>query len=209
MLNRMLTWAVPAITLLFAPPSRAASFDCALARTPHETYICRTPALDAADARMGAAFRAATAAFPIKGFVAATQKLFLRDYASCDARRPGECLATVEARIAVLQSMHTDQVYAGGKSHRTYDPDDGVFWISTGGGTATLHWFGSFMPDMNHPEPFPDGFVCDDELPLTRTPTGWTAENPAGTATVTDDKVVSTLSCSPRNGMFGTFPRVR
>lgn len=205
-----LTRAAFGAALLALPtPSPAASFDCARARTPHETFICRTPALNAADARMGVAYRAATAAFPIKGFVAATQKLFLRDYASCDARRPGDCLPTVEARIAVLQSMRTDQVYASGKPHRPYDPDDAVFWVSIEGGNTTLHYFGSYMTDMNHPEPFPDGFVCDDELPLTRTPTGWTAASPAGTATVTDDKVVSTLSCSPRTAIVGTFPRVR
>lgn len=44
--------------LLLGPPVRAASFDCAKARSPDERLICATPALDAADARMGAAFKA-------------------------------------------------------------------------------------------------------------------------------------------------------
>ena len=207
--TRTLAWTALGAVLLAAPTiSRAASFDCARARTPHETYICRTPALDAADARMGAAYRTASAAFPIPGFVSATQRLFLSNYASCDGTHSEDCVAMVEERIGVLRSMRTDRVYASGKA-RTYDPDDGVFWISTGTGVETLHWFGSFMPDMNHPEPFPSGFVCNDALPLTRTSGGWTAEDPAGKVSVTDGKIVSDLSCSPRNGLFGEFPRVR
>jgi uncharacterized protein YecT (DUF1311 family) len=50
--------------LLTSDVARAASFDCAKAKTPKEKAICASPELSAADDRMAAAYRAVLAAAP-------------------------------------------------------------------------------------------------------------------------------------------------
>ena len=45
--------AISGGTLFLATPTRAASFDCARARTADEVTVCRTPALSALDSEMG------------------------------------------------------------------------------------------------------------------------------------------------------------
>ena len=200
--------ATALLTLALSHEGQAASFDCARASTPHEKHLCADPALSAADGRMGQSYRAAAQAFPVKGFVQATQRRFLVTYPSCDRQYAQSCKSVIEARIAELDAMRNSTVFPNGEPGAPFSPDDGVFWMTTDRGAPTIHYFGSFMPDMNVPEPFPQGFVCDDSAPLRTTPTGWTAADTRDEITVSGTEVRAEISCSARNGLYGTYKRV-
>ena len=187
---------------------RAASFDCARASTSHERHLCADPALSAADGRMGESYRAALQSFPVKGFVQATQRRFLIDYGFCDAPGGESCKDAIEGRIADLDAMRNSLVFSDGRPGTPFSPDDGVFWMVTDRDPPAIHYFGGFVPDMNVPEPFPKGFVCDDKAPLRKTETGWVATENGDEIVVSDKEVRAKISCSARNGLQGTFKRV-
>lgn len=189
--------------------SQAASFDCARARTYQEHHICNTPALNTADAAMGAAYKAASAYIPVKDAVLALQQVFHTSYKTCDQKDDGKCIDELKEQTAKLQSMVGATVYASLANNAGFGPEDHIFWLTPGPAQATLHYFGSYMPDMMRPAPFPDGIVCDDEVTVTKTATGYSLHENFQDIDVTDKEVVSKLGCGGRTGIFGTTPRVR
>ena len=52
-MTALLIGAACGALMLALAPAQAASFDCARARSPDETTICRTPSLSALDSEMG------------------------------------------------------------------------------------------------------------------------------------------------------------
>ncbi|MFZ9446952.1 MAG: lysozyme inhibitor LprI family protein, partial [Alphaproteobacteria bacterium] len=94
------------ILAMHAPQGMVASFDCGKARRPIEKFICATPELDAADTRMGEAYRPVGASFPLKGFVLTTQREFLAGYSRCMSgtdNRPSTGPASARRRADAVQ----------------------------------------------------------------------------------------------------------
>jgi uncharacterized protein YecT (DUF1311 family) len=202
-----------------AQVGQAASFDCTKAKSALERTICSSPQLDAADARMGEAYRAAVKAFPIQGMVQATQKTFLRGaYANClgDGRSAKTdpviaCIKALEIRNAELAVYQQARVYAN--PGRKYDPETIVFMAYSQGGKARLRYYGSWMPDAYRPAPFPDGHMCDDDLEV-KTVKGALVLDDGNTTPIKiqDDKLVlgEFISCSPRTGIAaGEYKRAK
>jgi uncharacterized protein len=67
----------------FAGTSRAASFDCAKARTPLEKAICSDPSLGAADDELNASWKSALKTFPLPAFLRTSQQFWLKETATC------------------------------------------------------------------------------------------------------------------------------
>ena len=197
------------IALLWHAPGNAASFDCAKARTKHEKHICSSPDINAADGRLGDAYRVAAQSFPVKGFVRATQRRFLAEYESCDSQDHPNCATLLAARTQILGTMvNPEAVYADVVSGKSFDPEGGVFWVAQSQAGPVLHYFGGFMPDMFKPAPFPQGFVCDDEIPLRKTAVGYDGSAAGDDVSIIDQKLTASISCSPRNGLSGDFARI-
>jgi uncharacterized protein YecT (DUF1311 family) len=154
----------------------AASFDCAKAKSKLEVLVCSTPALNAADEAMGQAYQAANAGFPIKGFVRASQAVFLGEYRACASDRAKDkgaaaCTALALRRTQELQELLSDTIYADGIT--SYTPEDALLLVGERNGQAYLKIFGSWMPDAYRPKPFPDGFICNEEFALVREASGF------------------------------------
>ena len=208
MLKQMALIVAIIVALPMVWPAAAASFSCAKAYTAHEKHICNDPTLDAADGRMGQSYRSALSVFPVKDFVRATQQRFLLSYPSCDASGGENCKKVIEDRIAYLDSMHDSAVYTDVTTGGAFQPDDGVFWLATSNKVTVLRYFGGYMPDLNQREPFPAGFVCDDAAVLRRAGASWVAIEDQNQIDVSESEVTARISCSPRNGLSGRFPRV-
>jgi uncharacterized protein len=205
-----------------AQQAGAASFNCDKAKSLLEKTICSSPELDAADTRMGEAYREAVKAFPVQGFVPATQKMFLRStYASCvgdersakkpEAKRLADCLEAAESRIRVLNEYQTAKVYS---ESRKFDPEGMVFTVFARNGKTMVRYFGSWMPDAFRPKPYPDGFICDDEseVKVVKGVSTIEAGGDEVPVKIADGKFTlgAFISCSPRNGIGeGDYSRVK
>jgi len=193
--------------------AHAASFECGKARTKLEKAICSTPELNAADTQMGERYREALKSFPLPGFVEATQQAFLADYRSCDI--PDGCIRMAQDRAAELALYKAARVYSNAK--RRFNPDeDIVFLVYSRQGTTYLRLFGDYMPDANTPQPFPYGFVCDENLEvgtLNHDLAVRVDDDPDSAVQIVIADDVFTLddflSCSPRTGIARGYPRVR
>ncbi|MBW8269545.1 lysozyme inhibitor LprI family protein [Caldovatus aquaticus] len=87
-----------------AAPARAASFDCARARSPAERLVCADPALSSLDERLAAAYRAALAAVPWQRRLRGDQAAWLRATRDRAAGDPATLAAAYRARIAALEA---------------------------------------------------------------------------------------------------------
>ena len=207
--------------MLVVSSASAASFDCAKARRPIEKLICSNPELDAADTRMGEVFKQVNAGFPLKGFLLATQRVFLSGYASCMNDANGKPLATAEGarrcvsvvreRIAELETQALAKVYTGADAKFTHE--DLAILVYTANGRQKIRLWGNWMPDAYNPKPFPDGKLCDLDDELKPAKGGFMTPS-------TDDAVFSVsdaavqisehIMCTPRNGIApGNYRRVR
>jgi hypothetical protein len=66
------------------------------------------------------------------------------------------------------------------------------------------------MPDAYRPKPFPDGFICNEEFPLVQSPGGLQLKDADWEIKISEMQIDAEFySCSPRNGISGTFKRVR
>jgi len=211
---RRLVWCLGFVAALLAGgPANAASFDCGKAKSKLEVLICSTPALNAADEAMGQAYQAANGSFPVKGFVRASQAIFLVDYRACandKAKDKGAatCTGLAQRRTNELQELLTDKIYADGIT--AYTPEDAVLLVGERAGKAYLKIFGSWMPDAYRPKPFPDGFICNEEFPLVQSPGGLQLKDADWEIKISEMQIDAEFySCSPRNGISGTFKRVR
>jgi len=96
--------ALAAMCVLTRPADlRAASFDCAKAKSPAEKAVCADPALSTLDERLAAAYKAAMAGAPDRAAVKAAQFKWMREERDVCADKA--CLAAAyERRIASLQT---------------------------------------------------------------------------------------------------------
>ena len=62
---------------------------------------------------------------------------------------------------------------------------------------------------MIRPDAFPNGVICDGEMTLEKTASGFKGREDGNEIDVTDGAVVTKISCGGRTGLFGTRPRVR
>ncbi len=201
--------------------ANAASFDCAKARRPIERLICSNPELDAADTRMGEVFKRVNAAFPLKGFVLATQRVFLAGYPACmndgsgkplvaaDAAR--RCLAVVRERTAELEALGQARVYSSADG--AFTPEDLAILVYTAEGRQKVRLWGNWMPDAYNPRPFPDGKLCDLDDELKPAKGGFkTASTDDAVLTISETAVQISehIMCTPRNGIAAqVYRRVR
>lgn len=202
---------------------RAASFDCAKARSPLEKLICSQPELDAADTRMGEAYRKANAAVPLKGFVATTHRVFLAEYRSCAMSAPNrplptaqavrQCVAAADRRSQELEGYTQARFYSEVAKGKAFTQDDLAILVSTGPGESRIRLWGNWMPDAYDPKPFPMGVVCDLEGRLLPAKGGVKAEFDEDVPMQVTDTMVKIgghIMCTPRNGVAeGNYPRVR
>ncbi|MBM3593830.1 MAG: hypothetical protein FJX32_14335 [Alphaproteobacteria bacterium] len=199
----------------------AASFDCAKARRPIEKLICSNPELDAADTRMGEAFKRVNAGFPLKGFVLATQRVFLAGYSACMNDDTGKtvvaaeavrrCVAVVRERTAELEALGQAKVYSSAVG--TFTPDDLAILVYNADGRQRIRLWGNWMPDAYNPRPFPDGKLCDLDDELKPAKGGFkTASTDDAVLTISETAVQISeyIMCTPRNGIAAqVYRRVR
>ena len=188
---------------------------------PIEKLICSNPDLDAADTRMGEVFKQVNAGFPLKGFLLATQRVFLAGYASCmndgngkpmaTAEGVRRCVAVVRERTAELETQALAKVYTGADAKFTHE--DLAILVYSVNGRQKMRLWGNWMPDAYNPKPFPDGKLCDLDDELKPAKGGFMTGS-------TDDAVFSVseaavqisehIMCTPRNGIApGAYRRVR
>lgn len=201
------------LTLIsFGLSVHAASFDCSKARSKLELLICNNPSLNDADTAMGNAYKNALNVFPVKGFVKSSQIAFLSNYKYCADDKNlntslNNCLAQTYARTQQLQNFVIAKVYYNDTG--PFNPDAAVLQVYTKEGKTFISMFGSFMPDMNRPEPFPKGFICDEEYELKRLNGKLVPKDVDWRVDITETKIIADFySCSPRNGISGEFRRV-
>ena len=209
--------------LALASSAQAASFDCAKARSPLEKLICSQPELDAADTRMGEAYRKANAAVPLKGFVATTHRVFLAEYRFCAMAAPNRPLPTAQAvrqctgladrRTRELEGYSQARFYSQTERGKTFTQEDLAILVTPGPGESRIRMWGNWMPDAQDPKPFPMGVVCDLEGRLQPAKGGLKADFEDDVLLQITDQAVRIggfMTCTPRNGIAeGEYPRVR
>lgn len=89
--------------LFLATPAQAASFDCARARSPDETAVCRTPTLSALDSEMGGLWYAYSRVPMFMGGTGAR-----RDEAEAFLARRRACRANAACLAAAYRSRIAD-----------------------------------------------------------------------------------------------------
>jgi uncharacterized protein len=93
--------------IFLSVPARAASFDCAKARSPDERAVCASRALSEMDVEMAVRYEtlAGLVAMGTRGDMGDEQKTFLSQRHQCGANR--DCLtALYQARIVRLKSEY-------------------------------------------------------------------------------------------------------
>jgi uncharacterized protein YecT (DUF1311 family) len=208
-------------SLLFSSATSAASFDCGKARRPLEKLICSSPELDAADTRMGEVFKQVNAGFPLKGFLLATQRVFLSGYPYCmtddrgkslsGAEAARRCAAMVRARTAEIEAQALAKVYSSADGKFTHDSL--AILVYSVDGRRRIRLWGNWMPDAYNPQPFPDGKLCDLDEELKPVKGGYTtAVSDEAVFSISDTSVNISdfIMCTPRNGIGpGAYRRVR
>ena len=207
--------------LLFCGAVSAASFDCGKARRPLEKLICSSTELDAADTRMGEVFKQVNAGFPLKGFLLATQRVFLSGYPYCMTDGSGKslsgaeaarrCTLLVRARTAEIEAQALAKVYSSADGKFTHDSL--AILVFSVDGRKRIRLWGNWMPDAYNPKPFPDGSLCDLDEELNPVKGGYmTAASDEAVFSISDTSVNISeyIMCTPRNGIGpGAYRRVR
>ena len=201
--------------------SYAASFDCSKASRPVERFICNDPDFNRLDAEMGLAYRQANAAFPLRGFILATQRIFIVGYENClknvlrqskQLSRGSECLALLKERILELEDYGRSKVYTDARL-KSWTPDDLVILIQDRGPKLRIRFWGNWMPDAYRPSPFPDGKICDLSEEVESSNNSFrlkVLDDVFIKVTETEVTVGSHIMCTPRNGIAArAYRRVR
>ncbi len=208
-------------SLLFSGATSAASFDCGKARRPLEKLICSSPELDAADTRMGEVFKQVNAGFPLKGFLLATQRVFLSGYPYCMTDDSGKslagaeaarrCAAMVRARTAEIEAQALAKIYSNVDGKFTHDSL--AILVFSVDGRRRIRLWGNWMPDAYNPQPFPDGKLCDLDEELKPVKGGYMISmSDEAVFSISDNSVNISeyIMCAPRNGIGpGSYRRVR
>ena len=213
--------ALTGALLVFSGAASAASFDCGKARRPLEKLICSNPELDAADTRMGEVFKQVNAGFPLKGFLLATQRVFLSGYPYCMTDDSGKslagteaarrCAAIVRARTAEIEAQALAKIYSNADGKFTHDSL--AILVYSADGRKRIRLWGNWMPDAHNPQPFPDGKLCDLDEALKPVKGGYMISmSDEAVFSISDASVNISeyIMCTPRNGIgAGSYRRVR
>jgi uncharacterized protein YecT (DUF1311 family) len=189
----------------------AASFNCAKAQSPLEKAICSNPTFSAADDELNAVWRSTMKTFPLPAFLRTSQQFWLKETATCTKEQPGSCVNAFRERTALLKNLGRAKVYTNYGKDFSIDLVTLVLFES---GTDAFIWmYGDFMPDMNHPEPPPNGFLLDDMSRLRSKGKGkYVIEDQDCEVTVTEDQITfdQALLITLRQAQLeGVFERVR
>jgi len=198
----------------------SASFDCRKATRPIEKFICSNPELDAADGRMGEAYRRVNASFPLKGFVQVTQRGFVAGFPYCmhgTDNRPStgpaslrRCVDMVQQRIAEIETYERSIVYSS--TGDRFTPEDTAMLVHGPQGARRILMWGSWMPHAFAPKPFPDGAICDIDEPLKAVRGGFAIDGYDAVMRISEKELdlSETIFCTGRNGIApGSYRRVR
>lgn len=213
--------ALTGALLLFSGAASAASFDCGKARRPLEKLICSSPELDAADTRMGEVFKQVNAGFPLKGFLLATQRVFLLGYPFCmtddrgkslsGAEAARRCAAMVRARTAEIEAQALAKIYSNADGKFTHESL--AILVYSADGRKRIRLWGNWMPDAYNPQPFPEGKLCDLDEELKPVKGGYMiAMSDEAVFSMSDASlnISEYIMCTPRNGIGpGAYPRAR
>lgn len=204
-----------------AAPAWSASFDCRKATRPVEKFICSNPELDAADGRMGEAYRRANASFPLKGFVQVTQRYFLAGYPHCmhgTDNRPStgpaalrRCVDMVQRRTAEIESYERSTVYTSAADRFTHD--DLAILVDGPKERRRVRMWGNWMPHAYEPQPFPAGFLCDLDQELRQVADGFRMGDDKEVTlrfSETEMQLEGHIMCSGRTGIgAGNYRRAK
>lgn len=151
--------------------SMSASFDCKKAKTSSERLICSDPELSQADSDLGAAYKAALKAFPVKGFIRTNQQGWLAvNYTACNDRE--YCLFQAKERTKHLKSYLNAEIYSNITAFDAteFDIEYGMFIVLTDRTEPTVEVFGFYFPSgHNNAKGYPhDGNWCNETLLLSK-----------------------------------------
>jgi hypothetical protein len=170
---------------------------------------------------MGEVFKQVNAGFPLKGFLLATQRLFLSAYPYCMTDDSGKslagteaarrCAAMVRARTAEIEAQALAKIYldADGK----FTQDSLAILVYSADGRKRIRLWGNWMPDAYNPQPFPAGKLCDLDEELKPVKGGYMISmSDEAVFSISDASVniSAYIMCTPRNGIgAGSYRRVR
>jgi uncharacterized protein len=129
----------------------AASFDCKKASNYQEKFICSNNLVDAADAKMGAAYIEARKKITLKGYVVSDQKYWLKTIykrkCANDSNKPlqeqiNSCLTVLEDRITELGLMTESEIFTNYVGDFSDGEDLGTLQIFEKGKNITLKYQG-------------------------------------------------------------------
>lgn len=215
------TMALTGLVFVFSGGVLAASFDCGKARRPLEKLICSSPELDAADTRMGEVFKQVNAGFPLKGFLLATQRVFLSGYPYCMTADNGKalsgteaarrCAVVVRARTSEIEAQALAKIYSNAGDKFTHDSL--AILVYSADGRKRIRLWGNWMPDAYDPKPFPDGSFCDFDEELKSAKGGYMitmSDEAVFSISDTSVNISEYIMCTPRTGIGpGNYRRVR
>jgi uncharacterized protein YecT (DUF1311 family) len=190
----------------------AASFDCAKARTPLEKTICSDSSLSAADDELNAVWKSTLKTFPLPAFLRTSQQLWLKEIARCVQAK--SCVSEFSSRTNLLKHLGGAKVYTDyGKE---FSIDSVTLVIFEVGGESFIWMYGDWMPDMNNPQPPPNGFLLNNVSRIAKQGNGkYRIVDEDYEFAVTEDAVTfgdqeHSLMISARQGsLSGVFGRIR
>ena len=188
----------------------AASFDCTKARTPLEKGICSDPSLSAADDELNAAWKSTLKSFPLPAFLRTSQQLWLKETATCVQAK--SCVSECSSRTHLLKNLGGAKVYTDyGKQ---FSLDSVTLVVFEKSGESFIWMYGDWMPDMNNPQPPPNGFLLDEVSRIVKNSKGkYLIESREYEVAITDESITfgtESLMISLRQGQLaGVFQRIR
>lgn len=210
-MTNQLQWTLSLVLIATGHQLAAASFDCAKARSPLEKGICANPVLSKADEDLNVAWKSTVKTFPVPEFLRTSQRFWLKQTAWCAKEEPDVCVNAFRDRTAFLRKLADAKVYTNyGKQFSVESATIVLF-----DGDSSIWLYGNCMPDMNHPEPPPDGFLLDEVSRLVKKGKKSLIEDRDYEVEVTADRVLfgtdgNGLMVHPRQPQLdGPYQRVR
>lgn len=114
------------------------------------------------DPELDSAYQAALKLFPVPAFLQTSQRFWMQEHSLCVAGQSplNNCDDALSARIKLLKTLAYSKVYtAYGKD---FTVDEVTMILLSIGSHGVLWIFGDYMPDMNIPQPPPNGFLIDE-----------------------------------------------
>jgi hypothetical protein len=148
----------------------------------------------------------------VDAFLRTSQQLWLKETVGCV--QVNSCFKDFSSRTNLLKNLSRAKVYADyGKQFSLNSVTLVIFEV---GGEQFIWMYGDWMPDMNNPQPPPNGFLLDEVSRLVGKSNGrYLIKDRDYEVTVTEESITfgsgdRALFISPRQGQLsGVFSRVR